>query len=139
MSAEEILKAIPHRSPFLLIDEIIEIKDNKISTSKTFLSDEYFFKGHYPNNPLVPGVLLCECMFQSGAVLLAHLFNEDYQGIPVVTRLNNVKFKKMILPEEKIIITVELKEKLSNAYYMLGKVFKDNHLAVRAEFALTVS
>ena len=139
MSAEEILKAIPHRAPFLLIDEIIEIKDNKISTSKTFLSDEYFFKGHYPNNPLVPGVLLCECMFQSGAVLLAHLFNEDYQGIPVVTRLNNVKFKKMILPEEKIIITVELKEKLSNAYYMLGKVFKDNHLAVRAEFALTVS
>ena len=70
MSRQEILAAIPHREPFLLVDEIVERGAARIVCTKTFSGDEDFFAGHYPGYPLVPGVLLCEAAMQSGAILL---------------------------------------------------------------------
>src|SRR5262249_60237545 len=70
MSREQILSAIPHRPPMLLLDEIIEWEHERIVCKKTFQQAEWFFQGHYPDFPLVPGVLLCEAAMQAGAVLL---------------------------------------------------------------------
>ena len=76
MSLSAIEEAIPHRAPFLLLDEIVEREDNRIVCQKTLRGDEFWFAGHYPEYPLMPGVLLCEAAMQAGAVLLSRLVSD---------------------------------------------------------------
>ena len=92
-SLEKIHAAIPHRSPMLLVDEIVSQNEKEIVCRKSFSGDEFFFQGHYPDQPLVPGVILCEATVQAGAVLLSELAKE-LTGKPVLTRMGDVKFKK---------------------------------------------
>ncbi len=99
-SLAEIESAIPHRPPFLLLDEIVSRDENSITCRKTFRSDEYFFAGHYPNYPLVPGVLLCETALQAGAVMLAGELESRDNRVPMVTRMNDVRFKRPVRPGE---------------------------------------
>ena len=140
MSREEILKAIPHRDPFLLIDEIVERSEAKIVCAKTFSGEEYFFAGHYPGSPLVPGVLLCEAAMQAGAVLLAgHMAQEATGKIPVATRINNVKFKRMVKPGDTLRLEVELVERMADAFFMKAKVTANGKVAVRFDFACTAT
>jgi len=141
MTRQEILDAIPHRDPFLLVDEVIERSERRIVGAKTFGGKEWFFAGHYPGCPLVPGVLLCEAAMQCGAILLARHF-ADHGGdgkFPVATRINNVRFKRMVRPGEKIVIEVELTERLADAFFLGAKVSVDGKEAVRFEFACTAA
>ncbi len=108
MTLEEIKAAIPHREPFLLVDEIVEQSDNRIVCRKRFTGDEFWYRGHYPEFPLTPGVLLCEAAMQAGAVLLASHIAAGQGGVPVATRMNNVKFKAMVRPGDTIELEVEL-------------------------------
>ena len=133
MSREEILAAIPHRPPFLLVDEIVERDETHIVCRKTFSGDEYFYAGHYPDFPITPGVLLCEAAMQAGAVLLAPLM-ADGDGVPVATRMNDVRFKRMVRPGETITMEVELNERVGGAFYLSGKVTVDGQVAVRLQF-----
>ena len=68
MKQPEITAAIPHRPPMLLVDEVVELTEQRIVARKTFRAGEYFFQGHYPGKPIVPGVILCECGMQAGAM-----------------------------------------------------------------------
>ncbi len=131
----EVTKYIPHRPPFLFVDDIIETNSDRIVTRKKIDADEEFFKGHYPGNPIMPGVLLCEAIFQSGAILIAKNIGGEIDGTPVLTRINNAKFKNMVKPGDLVTIEVNLKEKLSNAFFMRGKAFVDGKVAVIVEFA----
>ena len=81
MSRQQVLDAIPHRPPMLLVDEVVEWEPGHIVCRKTFQPDEWFFQGHYPDYPLVPGVILCEAAMQAGAVLLSKVIKSD--GVPV--------------------------------------------------------
>lgn len=135
---DEIRKAIPHRPPMLLVDEIIEQTEDSIVCRKTFRDDEFFFQGHYPDQPIVPGVILCESAMQAGAILLSK-FVEAGSGVPVATRLNDVKFKKMIGPGDTIRMAVTLKERLADAFFLQAKVTCNEKVAVRFEFACTMA
>ena len=137
-SLEQIKAAIPHRPPMLLVDEIVSLDENSIACRKTFREDEYFFQGHYPEHPLVPGVILCECAAQTGAILLSKLVSAD-DGVPVLTRMNDVKFKTMVRPGDSIDITVKLDEVVSNAYFLTGQVKVDGKTAARLSFACSVA
>lgn len=86
MSLEAIQAAIPHRDPFLLIDTVVAQDEKTIHCRKTFTGDEYFYRGHYPNFPLTPGVLLCEAGMQAGAVLLSKQAAAVAGKVPVATR-----------------------------------------------------
>ncbi len=135
---ESILQAIPHRPPMLLVDEVVEQSQDRIVCRKTFRPDEFFLQGHFPQYPLVPGVILCEAALQSGAILLAQQTPRD-GSVPVATRLDGVKFKQMVRPGDTVDIEVELKEVVSNAYFMTGKVHVGGKLAARLDFACSVA
>ena len=140
MTLKIIEDAIPHRAPMLLLDEIVEQTNKSIVCRKAFREDEFFFQGHYPGNKLVPGVILCEVAMQAGAVLLAGEVQEQTHGqVPVVTRMNNVKFKKKVVPGDVVEVHVTLDEQVANAFFMTAKVIVESKLAVRFEFACTLA
>lgn len=122
----------------LLVDEVVALGEDTILCRKTFRADEFFFQGHYPDQPIVPGVILCEAAMQSGAILLSR-FVADGSGVPVATRLNDVKFKKMIRPGDTIEMAVKLNERLADAFFLQAKVTCDGKVAVRFDFACTMA
>jgi 3-hydroxyacyl-[acyl-carrier-protein] dehydratase len=138
MVLNEIAAAIPHRPPFLFLDEIVERSETSIHCRQTFRGDEFFYQGHYPGNPLTPGVILCEAAMQAGAVLLSRQM-AGAKGVPVATRMGDVRFKRMVRPGETIDIEVELIERLSDAFYLKAKVSCGGKVAVRLEFACTMT
>ena len=139
MNLEQIQAAIPHRPPMLLVDEVIEHTESRIVARKTFRADEFFFQGHYPDHPIVPGVILCEAAMQAGAILLSQHIPADGAGVPVATRLNNVKFRRVTRPGETIEMEVTLLERMAAAFFMKEKVTCEDKVAVRFEFACTVT
>jgi 3-hydroxyacyl-[acyl-carrier-protein] dehydratase len=134
MSQEAIKSAIPHREPFLLVDEVVEQSEKRIVCRKRFTGDEFWYRGHYPEFPITPGVLLCEAAMQAGAVLLAK-YVAGVPGVPVATRMNNVKFKSMVRPGETVDLEVELTEQLAGAFFLNAKVSVGDKTAVTFEFA----
>ena len=140
MTLEQIHAAIPHRAPMLLVDEIVSMEEKAIVCKKSFRPDEYFFQGHYPDQPLVPGVILCECVVQSGAVLLADVMKQaNSAGVPVLTRMSDVKFKNMVKPGDSIEMHVKLNDVVSTAYYLTGQAKVNGKTAARLSFTCTVA
>jgi 3-hydroxyacyl-[acyl-carrier-protein] dehydratase len=135
---QEILNAIPHRPPFLFIDRIVELGDTKIRTAKDISPDDPVFEGHYPGQPIMPGALICESIFQTGAVLLSKMMGGITEGVPVLTRINNARFKSIVRPGSTLDIEAELAERVSNAYYMKGRASVGRKTAVTVEFTVTV-
>ena len=110
---EEIYSRIPS-PPFLFIDQILEITNEGASAKLSVKPDFSFFKGHYPENPIMPGVLLCESVFQTGAIFLSdYLKNQsltDDKVTPVLSRIRDARFKRMVLPNDEVEINVALKD-----------------------------
>ena len=138
MTRELIEQAIPHRPPMLLLDEVVAQSESTITCRKTFRDDEFFFQGHYPGQPITPGVILCEASMQAGAVLLSGML-EEAKGVPVATRMNDVRFRKMVKPGDTIEIEVEFMERVANAFFMKAKVSCEGKSVLRFEFACTVA
>lgn len=142
MSLAEIHAAIPHREPFLLVDEIVRREPGRIVCRKRFRGDEAFYAGHYPGRPITPGVLLCEAAIQAGAILLAEPTRAAAAGggsVPVVTRISDVRFKQIVNPGDTIELDVELSERLANAYFLKAKITRADQLVARLEFACTMA
>jgi 3-hydroxyacyl-[acyl-carrier-protein] dehydratase len=138
MMDDEILKYIPHRPPFLLVDRILEHKDNVIKTERRARPDEPWFQGHYPGNPIMPGVLICESVFQSGALLMAKRMEAENSfsagSFPVITRINNVKLRHAVRPGDLMEMEVTLKEQVGPASYLTGQVRVGDKTALTVEF-----
>jgi 3-hydroxyacyl-[acyl-carrier-protein] dehydratase len=142
---QEIYARLPHRPPFLWLDRIVEITENSITAEKFIAPDLEIFKGHYPEYPLMPGVLICEAVFQAGALLMTDILVRRNQGttapegnkVPVVTRIYNAKFKRQIRPGDTMQINAAVKEVVGPAWVLKGKVMVNSRVALKVEFGCT--
>ncbi|MEC7906096.1 MAG: 3-hydroxyacyl-ACP dehydratase FabZ family protein [Verrucomicrobiota bacterium] len=126
MATNEILQAIPHRPPFLFLDEVVERSENSLTAKRHVSDSEPFFEGHYPGNPIMPGVLISEAVFQAGAVFLTSLLEEEMETnpklVPVLTKISDARFRSIVRPGDDLLITVSLKEKMGRFIFMNGSV-----------------
>ena len=109
------------------------MEEDKIQTTLTLSGDEDFFKGHFPGNPIMPGVLLQEALFQSGAALMS---TKSGAVLGVVTRVKNAKFKSIVRPLDTLNMEVELLETISNASYMKGTIRVNGKIVLALEFTV---
>lgn len=135
-----IKELIPQREPFLFIDTIKDISQDKITTEITFHEERDFFKGHFPGNPIVPGVILNEHCFQSGAALIASKSSDGIGNkLAVVSRINSAKFKNIVKPNEKLTTETTITEQIDNAAFFKSIIKNDqNKKVLIIEFACTL-
>lgn len=139
MTAEQIERLIPHRPPMRLLDEIVSRDATTIVCRKTFADDEFFVQGHFPGQPIVPGVIQCECCLQAGAILLSELTPDLSESVPVATRMDGVKFKRIVRPGDTVEVQATLNDQVGPAFFLTGKVMLEGKLAARLDFACTVT
>lgn len=141
MTDEFILKRLPHRPPFLWLDRVLEITAETICAEKVLAHDLDIFRGHYPDYPIMPGVLLCEAVFQAGALVIGQSLEDAggaaEAGVPVLTRILGAKFKREVHPGDTLEISAKLVERMGPAWIMKGSVRVGGKLAVQVEFACT--
>jgi 3-hydroxyacyl-[acyl-carrier-protein] dehydratase len=137
-----ILDRIPHRPPFLWLDRVLEITDEAIRAEKVVPRDLPLFQGHYPDYPLMPGVLLCEAVFQAGALLIGERIIKEAtendagaKAVPVLTRILGAKFKREVRPGDTLEIRATLVERMGPVWLLKGSVRVGGKVAVQVEFA----
>jgi len=138
----EIYRRIPHRPPFLFVDRIVSIDGESAIAERTIREDEPQFEGHYPGNPIMPGVLLCEAVFQTGALFLIGQNgsdqNESAALTPVLSRIENARFKQMVKPGDRLTITAKLREKIGRFFFLDGSIVRDGKTVMTVGFALAL-
>ena len=140
LTIEEIKNLIPHRKPFLFIEECKIIERGKVGEStRTFYENEYFFEGHFPDNPIVPGVVIVEAMAQTaGVVVSASLIDNKDQSVLFMS-INKAKFRKPVLPNYNIKFYVEMLNNIKNVYKFSGKAYHNESLVAESEFSAMIT
>jgi 3-hydroxyacyl-[acyl-carrier-protein] dehydratase len=136
----DVTNLIPHRPPFLFVDEIVSETPDSIVAKRTWRADEDFYRGHYPGAPITPGVLLCEAVFQTGALYLARQAQaagaKPNEGVPLLAKINDVRFRNPVYPGDTITIEVKKKETIAGFYLMTGSVKAGEKRILSVEFSV---
>jgi len=134
----EVEKLIPHRPPFLFVDEIVAHDGETLTARRTWRAEEDFYKGHYPGAPITPGVLLCESVFQTGALLMAKLFaGQGAQGgVPLLAKVGDVRFRNPVYPGDTTLIEVRRKEAMGGFHMMSGSIKCGEKRILSVEFSV---
>jgi 3-hydroxyacyl-[acyl-carrier-protein] dehydratase len=132
---QKIMNILPHRYPFIMIDRILKlVPGEKVVALKNVTINEPFFQGHFPGNPIMPGVLMIEAMGQAGAVLAAESLPEQEQGSLIYFMgMNKVKFRKPVVPGDQIIFEIKFLKQRAKVFKMSGMAFVDEKLVAEAE------
>lgn len=138
-SRGEIEELLPHRDPFLFVDEIISAGKEKISARHVFSEKEFFFKGHFPRYPVVPGVILVEAMAQSGGAGLRKLGILGGDALFFLASVDKVKFRRQVLPGEEVRCEIENLRVSRRMIKQAGKAYVGGELAAEAEWLCLVS
>lgn len=134
MKAEQILGLLPHRYPFLLIDRVLELSEDKVVALKNVSLNEPFFQGHFPGVPIMPGVLQIEAMAQAGGILASKAITFDATThVMLFMAIDAVKFRKAVVPGDQLIIEVVPLRK-GKIFKMKGEIKVDGKVVSSAEF-----
>jgi len=137
LDVKDILSHLPHRYPFLLVDRIVQMQGaERIVGIKNVSFNEYFFQGHFPNRPVMPGVLICEAMAQVGAIL-AHSARGgiDDDKVFVLTGLDKVKFKRPVEPGDQLRLELTALKRRGSFWKMQGVATVDGKMVAQAEIS----
>lgn len=140
MARDPIRDAIPHREPFLFVSRVLEQDATHIVTEWDIAAEADFLRGHYPARPLVPGVLLCESAFQAGAILCAAAAADaGPDAVPVLTRIGEARFKRMVGPGDCLRCEVTLDQTVGPARYMTARLSVAGKAVLRVQFTVAVT
>lgn len=140
LDIKEIIKILPHRYPFLLVDKVLEInrEEGYILAQKNVSINESFFQGHFPDSPLMPGVLILEALAQCGAVYICQ--NNEAEGkLVVLMGIKNAKFRHPVRPGDILMLRCQAQHQSSKGGRFTAEATVDGKMAVEAEFAFAVA
>lgn len=140
LEVEEIKELIPHREPFLFVDSVLEIeKGKRITAEKLFSPEEFFFRGHFPGNPIVPGVIITEAIAQAGGVLFNYSFKDELkkEGFEnaYLMGLDRCRFRAPVVPGDRVVLEVELVRRRSRIIFFSGKASVGGKEVAKAEIS----
>ena len=140
MDINAIAQVLPHRYPFLLVDRVTELdaEGGRITGLKNVTINEPFFQGHFPNQPIMPGVLILEAMAQTGGMLLINQLGSDGAKIALFMGINNCKFRKPVMPGDQLVFDVELRSKRFNTFTLHGRATVQGKLVAEAELSVAI-
>jgi beta-hydroxyacyl-ACP dehydratase FabZ len=129
----EILSVMPHRYPFLLVDRVLEVEDQRIRAMKNVTFNEPCFTGHFPERPVMPGVLLIEAMAQAGGFLLFREVEDRANKLIYFSGIDNCRFRKPVTPGDQVIFEVEVRSRRRNFAKLHGRALVDGELVCEAD------
>jgi UDP-3-O-[3-hydroxymyristoyl] N-acetylglucosamine deacetylase/3-hydroxyacyl-[acyl-carrier-protein] dehydratase len=135
---QDILKIMPHRYPFLLVDRILELKENAVVGIKNVTINEPFFAGHFPGEPVMPGVLIIEAMAQVGGFLLLNRVDSTEDKLLFFMMIDKVKFRKPVRPGDQLRSEVTMKRFRKKLCVIEGRAFVDDELVAEGEFTAMI-
>ena len=136
----KIKNLIPHREPFLFVDSCEILEDGlKGIGHRFFKNDEYFFKGHFPHMPIVPGVILIEALAQTAGIIVSHTFDNNADKSVLFMSVSKAKFRKPVYPNENIFFHVKFLNRVKSVYKFSGEAFKNNIKVCESEFSAMIT
>ena len=138
MDIMEIMQYIPHRFPFLLVDRVLEADETKIIGIKNVSINEPFFQGHFPGDPIMPGVLIVEGMAQCGGILVLKNREDREKLSPYFAAIDNVRFKRPVRPGDQLRYEITITKMSSRMGKMTGKTFVGDELACEADMTAVI-